>query len=60
MITKERLLQTLEDMPEKISVEELIDRILLIQKIENGIEDAESGRTYTTEEAKEKLGKWLK
>jgi len=60
MITKEILQQTINDLPDKFSFDELIDRIILLQKIEIGLEQSEAGKTYSTEQAKEKLGKWLK
>lgn len=60
MLTKTQLIQTIKDLPEKFSMEDLLDRIMLIQKIEIGIEQSNSGQTLSTKEAKEKLNKWLK
>ena len=34
MITKEQLYKQIESFPEKVNIEELIDRLLLINKIE--------------------------
>lgn len=59
MLTKEKLLQTLKDLPDKFSIEELFERIILLQKIELGMEQSEKGEVYSTIEAKEKLKKWL-
>lgn len=60
MLTKKKLIQTLKDMPEKFSVEEVIERIILLQKIEIGLEQSKQGKTKSTVEAKTKLKKWLK
>jgi hypothetical protein len=60
MLTKEKLLQTIKDLPEKFSFDDLMDRIILLQKIETGLEQSDSGKTNTTAQAKKKLGKWLK
>ena len=60
MLTKKKLLSTLKNLPEKFSVEEVIDRIILLQKIEIGLEQAGAGKTMSTKEAKAKLKKWLK
>jgi hypothetical protein len=38
---------------------ELFDRILLLNKIEEGRKQIKEGKSYTTEEAKKKLKKWL-
>jgi hypothetical protein len=60
MLTKEKLLQTIKDLPEKFLFDDLMDRIILLQKIETGLEQSKSGKTNTTTQAKKKLGKWLK
>lgn len=60
MITKEKLIQTIEDLPEKFSFDDILDRIILLQKIEIGIEQSENGQINTTDQAKDKLKRWLK
>ena len=52
MITKSQLIQTIEDMPEKFSIDDFLDKILLLQKIEAGLNQSENGETLSTEEAK--------
>lgn len=59
-ITKEKLLDLVENMPDEIMWEDLMDRLILLQKIEIGLHQIETGQTYTMEEAKERLKKWLK
>lgn len=53
-------MQTIKDLPEKFSFDDLLDRIILLRKIEIGLEQSENGKIYTTGQAKEKLQKWLK
>ncbi|TKB96833.1 hypothetical protein [Pedobacter cryophilus] len=60
MLTKAQLIQSIKDLPDQFSLEDVMDRIMLIQKIEIGIEQSDAQQTLTTKEAKEKLGKWLK
>lgn len=60
MITKQKLLATLKDLPDQFSIDEVIDRIILLQKIEVGLEQSEKGETHSTDQAKTKLNKWLK
>jgi predicted transcriptional regulator len=59
MITKEKLLQSINDMPDKFSIDDLLDRIVLLNKVETGLEQSKRGETYSSEEAKENLKKWL-
>jgi hypothetical protein len=60
MITKTNLLRTLEQMPDKINVDELLDGILLIQKIEAGLNDSDNGNTTLHLQFKDEMSKWLK
>lgn len=59
MLTKEKILQTLKDLPDTFSIDELFDRIVLLNKIEMGLEQSKSGQVNTTDQAKDKLKKWL-
>ena len=59
MISKEKLIQTINDLPESFSIDDLFDRIIVLQKIEVGLEQSKSGQIHTTEEARKKLKKWL-
>jgi len=59
MITKKNLMKTLENLPDKFSLDDLLDRIILLKKIDTGLEQSQAGRTHTTVQAKEKLNKWL-
>ncbi len=59
MITKKTLIQSLENLPDKFSLDDLLDRIILLQKIDVGMEQSQAGQTYTTEQAKSRLKKWL-
>jgi hypothetical protein len=60
MLTKEKIIKLIENMPDKFSIEEVIERIVLLQKIEIGLEQSENGETYSTEELRMELKKWLK
>lgn len=50
----------MQDLPNSFSVEEIIDRILLLQKIEIGIAGSRSGKVHSDSDSKIKLKKWLK
>ena len=59
-MTKKNLLETIKDLPEKFSIDDLLDRVILTQKIEAGLAQSINGQTKTTEQAKARLKKWLK
>jgi predicted transcriptional regulator len=60
MLTKQKIIKSIENMPDKFSIDEVIERIVLLQKIEIGLEQSDKGETHSTQEARKKLDKWLK
>ena len=60
MITKTQLINTLSQLPENMTIDQVIDHLIFVDKVQKGLEDSENGRVYTHDEAKQKLGKWLK
>ncbi len=59
MLTKKQVMSTIKGMPETFDTTQLFDRILLLNKIEEGRQETKQGKAYTTEEAKRKLKKWI-
>ncbi|HAA11977.1 MAG TPA: hypothetical protein DCE41_09880 [Cytophagales bacterium] len=59
-ISKTSVLSSLKDLPEQFSTDELMDKLILIQKVEEGLKQSENGETYTTDEIKAMLKKWSK
>ncbi|GGB08082.1 hypothetical protein GCM10011511_34530 [Puia dinghuensis] len=60
MLTKRQVLSAVKNMPDTFDTVQLFDRILLINKVEEGRRQLKAGKGLTTEEAKKKLKKWLK
>jgi hypothetical protein len=60
MITKTQLIHTLDKMPENMTIDQLIDQLIFLEKVQKGLDDSTNGRIKTKEQAKEKLHKWLK
>ncbi len=58
MITKDKAIEAIKSLPDEFSIEELMDRLILLNKIETGIRQAEEGETYTTEQAKRMVKEW--
>ena len=56
---KSKVIETLGNLPQEFSTEELIDRIIFIDKIEKGLQDVENGKTYSLQEVREKLKRIL-
>lgn len=60
MISKDKLVKSIKEMPDKFSLDDVLDRIVFLQKIEIGLGQSKNGKTHSTSKAKEKLSKWLK
>ena len=60
MLTKDKIKKSIDSLPDNLTVDQVIDRIIMLDKIEQGLKDVEAGNVFTTEEAKVKLSKWLK
>ena len=53
---KALLQKAVEQLPENASVEDAIERLVFLAKIERGLADANAGRTVSHEEVKRRLG----
>lgn len=58
MITKEQLYKQIESFPEKVNIEELIDRLLLINKIECRITESDENKTISEEQLDNEIASW--
>jgi predicted transcriptional regulator len=51
--------ELVSSLPEEISLDEIIERLIVAEKIERGRRDIREGKVNTEDEARKKLGKWL-
>ena len=60
MLTKEKVLQSIRDLPNEFSLDDLVEKLILLEKIELGLQQVKDGQTLSNDLAKKKLKKWLK
>lgn len=60
MTTKQKAINAVKSLPDDASFEDALDRILLLAKIERGIQQLDAGRSISHEKMKTKMKKWLK
>jgi len=60
MTEKEKVLQAISNMPDDASIEDAMERILFLAKIDKGIIQADTGQTIAHEQVKERMKKWLR
>jgi predicted transcriptional regulator len=56
---KVKMANLIRDLPDDANIEDAMERLLLLYKIEKGIQQADQGRTVSHDEAKHRLRKWL-
>ena len=60
MTTKDRVLHAVQDLPEDSSIEDVMERLLFMTKVERGIQQADAGKTISHGQVREKMAKWLR
>ena len=53
------VIEIISKLPEEISIDEIIERLIVLEKIERGQQQVKDGNVNTEGEAKAKLAKWL-
>lgn len=60
MISKKTLEQAIADFPEEFTLDELIERLILITKIERGEQDVKMGNVLSDSALEYEMKKWFK
>ena len=58
MLTKQRIKETIDTLPEGFTLEDVIEKLIVIDKIDKGLQDIKNGKTFTEDEVKEITSKW--
>ncbi len=59
MLTKEKLIKQIDKLPEEFSIDELVEKLILIEKIETGNEQSEKGEVISEYEIDNEIEKWF-
>ncbi len=60
MLTKTNVIKTISKLPDNFSIDELVDKMILLDKAEKGIQDADNGKVISDEELDKRIEGWLK
>jgi predicted transcriptional regulator len=60
MTTKEKIIQVVETLPADATIEEAMERLFFLAKVEKGLQQADNGETVSHMEVRERMAKWLK
>jgi predicted transcriptional regulator len=59
MTTKEQILHAISALPDEASIEDAMERLYLLYKVERGLAQADAGQTLTQDEARARMARWL-
>jgi len=60
MLTKENLKNQIDKLPEEFSLDELVERLILIEKINRGNSQSEKNEVISESELDKEIDKWFK
>jgi predicted transcriptional regulator len=60
MLTKEQVNKTIKNLPESFTIDELIDQLIFMEKVEEGYQQSETGKVVSNEDVKLMIDKWSK
>jgi predicted transcriptional regulator len=59
MSNKEIVIETIRQLPEHVTIEEIAQEIALLAGIRRGLDDIDAGRTVPHDEVKKRLQTWI-
>ena len=59
MLTKEKVKKTIDRLPDNFTVDQVVEELVVLDKIEKGLKKVEEGKVYSTQQVKDQLKKWL-
>lgn len=55
---RDKVIETVKELPLEFDLEELIERLVFVEKIEKGLKQLDEGKTVPHEKVKEITKKW--
>jgi len=60
MNTKQDILKAIAELPDQANIEDALERLYLLYKIDKGTKQADAGELVSQDEARRRMAKWLK
>lgn len=58
MLTKNTVKQLIDNLPEFFTIDELIEQLIFVEKVEEGIKQSDEGKTISNDDVKSMIEKW--
>ncbi len=56
---KRAIMSTIEQMPAEVEAEAVIEKILFLKNLDQGLADADESKVMSEDALRQRLGKWL-
>ena len=60
MTTKEKVITMIKELPEDITISDIMAELYFRQNVDEGLKELDEGKGLSHEEAKKRLNRWLK
>jgi len=60
MLSKTTVQKSIERLPQEFSIDELIEQLIFIEKVEEGLQQSRDGNVISHEDVKNVISKWSK
>ena len=58
MLTQEKVLKTMANLPKEFNLDDLVDRLIFVEKVEKDLAQSDNAEVFSTDQAKEMLRQW--
>lgn len=58
MLTKNTLRQSIDNLPDSFTIDELIEQLIFVEKVEEGVKQSDDGTTISNDDVKSMIEKW--
>jgi predicted transcriptional regulator len=55
---RDKVMETVREFPQELDLEELMERLVFVEKVEKGLEQMKEGKTVLHEQVKDMIKKW--
>jgi hypothetical protein len=60
MLSKEKVSKSISNLPDSFTIDELIEQLIFMEKVEEGYIQSETGKVISNEDVKLMIDKWSK
>ena len=60
MLTKSKAEKQIKSLPDEFSIDDLVEKLILVEKIEKGLKQSEKGEVISEDELSNEIEKWFR